>query len=132
MRDHLAAVAYIEAREDWVFGYGRAPRTHDCARFVGGGVEAATGRNPLKRFSSEWTTRRGARRVLAAHGGMAAAVGEVLTPLESVTLARRWDVGMTADDTLVLIEGDTVVGLSPTLGQVRQPRSALTRAWSAD
>lgn len=131
MRDHLAAIAYLEDRETWTFGYGREPRVHDCARFVGSGVEAATGRNPLDRFASEWTTRRGARRVLAAHGGMAAAVSEVMTPLDSLTLVLRWDVGMTADDTLVLIEGDTVVGLSPDRGQVRQPRSALICAWSA-
>lgn len=131
MRNHDAAIAYLEDRQDWAFGYGREPKTHDCARFVGGGVEAATGRNPLDGFSGEWTTRRGARRVLKAHGGMAAAVSEVMTPI-APTMARRWDVGLLADQTLVLIEGETVVGLSPQGGQVRRPRRDISRAWSAD
>ena len=124
-----ALIAYLEAREAWTFGYGRAPMTHDCARFCGAGVQAVHGQNPLRRFSGEWTTLRGARRVLARHRGMAAAVSEVMTSIP-VTMAQRGDVGLTADNTLVLVEGDMVVGLHPERGQVRQPRSAMTLAWT--
>ena len=122
-------IAYLEGREAWSFGYGREPMTHDCARFCGAGVEAVYGQNPLSRFSSEWTTRRGARRVLARHKGMAAAVSEVMIAIP-VTLAQRGDVGLTADNTLVLVEGDMVVGLHPERGLIRQPRSAVTLAWT--
>ncbi|MBJ7485970.1 hypothetical protein [Brevundimonas sp.] len=129
LRNPNALPAYLEAREAWAFGYGPEPRTQDCARFFAGGVEAVTGINPLGRFTSEWTTRRGARRVLARHGGMANAVSEVMTEIP-VTLAQRGDGGLTDDSTLVLVEGDTVVGLHPERGQVRLPRSAMIRAWT--
>lgn len=122
-------IGYLEDREAWAFGYGREPMMHDCARFCGGGVQAVHGQNPLSRFTSEWTTLRGARRVLTRHRGMAAAVSEVMTAIP-VTLAQRGDVGLTADSTLVLVEGEMVVGLHPERGQVRQPRSAMTLAWT--
>ncbi|ADK99381.1 DUF6950 family protein [Brevundimonas subvibrioides] len=128
-RDGVALMAYLESRMGWAFGYGPEPLTQDCARFVGGGVKAARGVNPLDAFSSQWTTRRGARRVLAAHGGMARAVGEVMRPIPP-TMAARGDVGLTADSTLVLVEGEMVVGLHPERGQVRLPRTAMTSAWS--
>ena len=122
-------IEFLEAREDWAFGYGPEPRTHDCARFAGAGVEAAFGVNPLKAFSSQWTTRRGARRVLARHGGMAAAVSEVMTPID-VTQATRGCVGMTAENQLVLFEGDQIVGLDPVQGYARLPRAMAIRAWT--
>lgn len=128
-RDPNALPAYLEEREGWAFGYGPQPRTHECARFFAGGVAAVTGVDPLDRFSSQWTTRRGARRVLAKHGGMAKALGEVMTEIEP-NLAQRGDGGLTDDRTLVLVEGDTVVGLDPERGYVRLPRSAMTRAWT--
>ena len=131
VRDPHALIAFLESREDWTFGYGPEPRTHDCARFCGAGVAAVTGVNPLSRFSSQWTTRRGARRVLAAHGGMAKAVGELMRPV-AVTMARRGDVGMTTDGCLVLVEGEMTIGLSPDSGLFRLPRSALVAAWTAD
>lgn len=127
-RDPHALIAYLEEREGWVFGYGPEPKTHDCARFCGGGVEAVTGENPLKRFTSQWSTRRGARRVLAAHGGMASAVSEVMTPV-ALTLAARGDVGLTHDGALVLIEGDTVAGVTDR-GLIRLPRDAVAQAWT--
>lgn len=127
--DPNALMAYLESREGWSFGYGPEPKVHDCARFCGGGVEAVHGMNPLDRFSSEWTTRRGAQRVLAAHGGMASAVGEVMTPID-VTMARRGDVGLTDADQLVLFEGDHVVGVSDGAGLRRLPRASVVKAWT--
>ncbi len=128
-RDPNALATYLEEREDWSFGYGPEPMTHDCARFAGGGVEAVTGVNPLKAFTSEWTTRRGARRVLQAHGGMEKAVCEVMSPISPLE-AQRGDVGMTEDGALVLFEGDTIVGVSPSIGIFRAPRSAALTAWT--
>lgn len=129
IRDHHALIAFLEAREDWVVGYGPEPRTHDCARYAGAGVEAVFGVNPLADFSSEWTTQRGARRVLARHGGMAAAVSEVMAAID-LTQAARGDVGMLANEQLVLFEGDTVVGLRPDRGLSRLPRAHAVRAWT--
>lgn len=128
-RDPNALATYLEEREGWIFGYGRQPQTHDCARFAGGGVEAVSGIDPLARFSSEWTTRRGARRVLAAHGGMSKAVSEVMTPISPLA-AQRGDVGLTDQGALVLFEGDTVVALTPAAGLQRLPRSAAVEAWT--
>lgn len=127
-RQPEALIAYTESRQYWTFGYGSGPTEHDCARFCDGGVLAVTGQSPLKAFASSWTSERGARRVLVRHGGLAKAISTVMAPVP-VTFAQRGDVGMTADDTLVLIEGDTVVGLSDS-GQIRLPRAALTKAWT--
>jgi len=133
-RDAVALVAYLEAREGWTFGHAKAARTQDCARWAAGAVEAQTGRNPLRRFAGRWGTTAGARRVIRRHGGMAAAVTEVLTPV-AVTAAKRGDIGLVGEDfdgQLVVVEGDMVVGLAPGGGYRRLPRSALSRAWSAD
>lgn len=127
-RNPDALIPYLEEREAWTFGYGREPLTQDCARFCGGGVEVVTGFNPLDRFASQWTTARGARRVLARHGGMAAAVSEVMTPV-SLTMAARGDVGLTHDGALVLIEGDTAAGVTDR-GLIRLPRAAVAQAWT--
>lgn len=127
--DPHALIAFLEDREAWTFGYGPEAMTHDCARFAGAGVEAVTGINPLTRFASQWTTQRGARRVLAAHGGMARAVGEVMTEI-SPTLAPRGMVGMLANEQLVLFEGETVVGPGPDRGLARLARANAVRAWT--
>lgn len=129
-RDPHALIAFLESREDWTFGYGPGAKVHDCARFFSAGIEAVTGVSPLDRFASRWTTEMGAARVLRRHGGMAAAVSEVMTEIP-VTLAQRGDGGLTAGDALVLIEGETVVGLNET-GLYRLPRHALLMAWTAN
>lgn len=130
MRPSPAAfIAFLEDREDWVFGYGPEPRTHDCARFCGAGVKAMTGVDPLKRFSGQWTTQSGARRILARHGGLAAAVGTVMSPI-SPTLAPRGSVGLVHGGGLVLVEGALVVGPGPERGLVRADRSSLIAAWT--
>lgn len=127
--DYGALPIYLEAREDWTFAYTGAPQTHDCARWAGGGVQAVHGVNPLKLFASQWATKRGARRVLARYGGMAAAVGTVMRPIDPVA-AGRGDVGMTAAGELVLFEGDRVVGLAEPHGYRRLPREAAVAAWT--
>lgn len=128
-RDHHALVAFLEDREDWSFSYSGAASTHDCARFADAGVQAVFGVAPLSDFTSEWTTRRGARRVLRRHGGMSKAVSEVMTPID-LTQAARGDVGMLADEQLVLFEGETVVGVRSDRGLMRLPRAHAVRAWT--
>ncbi len=129
-----ALAAFLDGRADWVFGYGRAPRTHDCARFASAGVAAVSGVDPLRRFAGQWTTRRGARIVLARNGGLAAAVATVMDPV-AVTLARRGDVALidatgSGDPALGLVEGDLIVGLGPVRGYRRLPRSAALKTWT--
>lgn len=124
-----ALIDYLDARRDWAFGYGPEPKTHDCARFCGAGVKAVYGVDPIAAFSSSWSTRRGARRVLAAHGGMAAAVSEVMTEID-VTMAKRGDVGMLENEQLVLFTGEDLVGLADTIGHLPLPRSLAVRAWT--
>lgn len=129
-RDAAALVAYIELRADWAFGYGREPQMHDCARFAGSGVEAATGVNPLKAFARTWTSARGAARVLRRAGGMAAAVSSVMDEVDP-TLAQRGDVAMTAEGALMLVEGPTLVGPAAPRGLTRVPRTNAVRTWRA-
>ncbi|WP_428149699.1 DUF6950 family protein [Brevundimonas sp.] len=127
-RDGNALASYLEERESWAFGYGGGDLTHDCARCASGGVKAVTGVDPLARFTSQWTSYRGSVRVLRAHGGMAAAVSEVMRAIDALR-AQRGDVGMTAEGALVLIEGQSVVGVTSS-GLLRLPRAALLQAWS--
>lgn len=130
MLNRHALIAYLEEREAWTFGYAHGVRIHDCARFFAGGIAAVSGRDPLAAFGGSWTTERGAARVLARAGGMAAAVDSVLSRID-VSRAQRGDGGMTADGALVLVEGEAVVGLDPVRGFVRLPRAALHIAWAA-
>ena len=130
IRDPAALITFLESREDWRFGYERTPMTHDCARAMSDGIKAQTGQSPLDRFASEWTTRRGALRVIRRHGGLAAAVDTVMKRVD-LPSAQRGDAGMTRDGALVLIEGDTLVGPAD-IGWQRLPREELVIAWSAE
>ena len=103
-----------------------------CVCFAAGGVAALTGRDPLARFTSTWSTRRGVVRVLRRHGGLEAAVSEVLEPI-APGLARRGDLALVpaeglAGAGLVIVEGDHLVGPSAD-GVRRLPRTAMTAAW---
>lgn len=129
-RDAAALIAFLESREDWQFGYERTPNTHDCARAMSDGIKAQTGRAPLDRFASEWSTRRGALRVIRRYGGLAAAVDTVMTRVD-LPAAQRGDAGLTRDGALVLIEGETLVGPAE-IGWRRLPREELAIAWSAE
>ena len=60
---------------------------------------------------------------------MAKAVSEVMTPID-LTQAARGDVGMLADEQLVLFEGETVVGVRSDRGLMRLPRAHAVRAWT--
>lgn len=127
-RDPHALIAFLDSRQDWTFGYGPEPKTHDCARFFSDGIAAVAGVAPLDRFRGRWTTELGAARVMRRHGGLDAAVSSIMTEIP-ITLAQRGDGGLTAGDALVLIEGATLVGLSER-GLYRLPRHALLKAWT--
>lgn len=129
IRDAHALIAFLEDRETWSFDYSGQDQTHDCARFCDAGTAAVCGVNPLAAFTSQWSTRRGARRVLRRHGGMAKAVSEVMTPID-LTRALRGDVGMLVDEQLVLFEGESVVGVRCDRGLMRLPRAHAVRAWT--
>jgi len=128
-RTPSALIPYLDSRSGWAFGYGPQPETHECVRFMAGGVEAVTGVDVVARFGARWTTERGARRILRRCGGLAAAMDQVMTPI-APTLAQRGDAGMLADGQLVLVEGDMVVGLDPVRGYRRLGRAAMTKAWT--
>lgn len=128
-----AFIAYLAQRESWRFGFGREARVHDCVRFCDGGVLAFHGESPLASFAGQWSTARGAARVLRRAGGLAAATSRLMMPI-SVTLARRADVALFIDPkgtpALALVEGQTLVGPSDGLGLARLPRAAMIRAWT--
>lgn len=131
MRDHAALTAYIDARARIPFTWGRAG--NDCGSFAAGAVRAQTGADPLAAFAHRWTSRRGARRALAAEGGLAATVDHLLTRI-SPAMAQRGDIAEVEHPDgpgLMVVEGDTLVGPGPS-GARRLPRAAMTRAWSAD
>ncbi len=128
-----AFIAYLAQREGWAFGFGREGRVHDCARFCDGGVLAFHGVAPLATFAGQWSTARGAGRVIRRAGGLAAAVSTVMDPV-SVTMARRADVALFIDakgtEALALVEGQTLVGPAEGVGLARLPRAAMVRAWT--
>lgn len=128
-----AFIAYLAQREAWAFGFGAEGRVQDCARFCDGGVLAFHGVAPLASFAHQWTTARGAARVIRRAGGLEAAVSSVMDPV-SITLARRADVALFIDahgaEALALVEGPTLVGPAPGVGLARLPRAAMVRAWT--
>lgn len=130
-RDHLAMIAYLEAREAWTFGYRPEPRMQDCVRWASAATVALTGRDPLKAFGHRWRTEIGAARVIRRAGGMAAAISSVMSPIDPAR-AQRGDWGLTADGAVVLFEGEGAVGLNEVSGggYIRLPREAAVLAWS--
>ncbi|KQZ31730.1 hypothetical protein [Caulobacter sp. Root1472] len=129
VRDYAALVDLIEARMRAPFAWGK--RANDCISFFGAAILAQTGVDRLAALPN-WTSQRGALRVLKGLGGLQAAVDGVLT---SVPLAQaaRGDGGLVETATgqaVMVIEGATLVGPGPT-GLVRLPRAAMLRAWSA-
>lgn len=129
MRDHDALLAALSARATTPFDW----RRNDCVRYAAAAVKAQTGRNPLRGIK-RWYSAAGARRVLDSLGGMEAAVSARLTPIAPAA-AKRGDIAGVPDDALglrlMVVEGETLVGPCGR-GERREPRRAMTRAWSAD
>lgn len=105
----------------------------DCVRFADQAVEAQTGASKLAELGLRWKGKAGAYRVLKRLGGLEAAVDKALRPTPCA-LALRGDVAMVAGrdgPALMIVEGDSLVGPGER-GQIRLPRAAMTKAWSAD
>ncbi len=128
VRDYRALADLIADNERTPFVWGG----WDCATFAGAAIKAQTGDDALGRFAGKWSTEAGAARVLIKAGGMEAAVSTVLTPI-APSMAQRGDVaGVETLQGLLLmvVEGSTLVGPGDA-GLVREPRVAMTKAWSA-
>lgn len=129
VRNYEALHAYVASHMRTPFAWG----AHDCVLFAAGAVQAQTGQDPLGGYRRRWTSERGAARVLKRLGGMEAAVDGVLPSIPPAT-AQRGDVAGWRDAKgrlqLAIVEGETLVGPGP-YGQLRLPRKAMTRAWSA-
>ena len=128
-RDFNALVEYIAAREKTPFEWGS--RATDCISYWSGGIEAMTDDNPLDwEPTLSWTTQEEAEAVLDGLGGLEAAVSARMTEIP-VTMAQRGDGALVRGVRCVMIvEGDTLVGPSER-GNIRLPRSAAVKAWSA-
>lgn len=129
-RDYAALVAAIEAHSAKRFRWRRG---RDCVSFAAACIEAQTGRDPLANVAI-WSTRREARALADAEGGLEAALDARLGRIPPA-LARRGDIAGLPDPLfgirLMVIEGDTLVGPGAR-GLERLPRSAMTIAWSID
>lgn len=130
-RDGQALTAYLDRHFatpfDWAGDDG-----HDCARFADGAVQVQTGRSPLAELGVDWSTRRGAYRVLRRLGGIEAAVGRVLWRRPIVAHAVRGDVALVshaAGVVLAVVEGRTLAAPAEQ-GLVRLPRTMAEVVWS--
>lgn len=135
-RDYEALGAFIMTRQGVPFDFGRG--RNDCVGFAIGAICAMSGRkHGLTLIKGlRWQGERSAMRLALRHGGLAAAVGTRLQPI-APALALRGDVAGVPDESfpggvrLMIVEGALLVGPGEH-GNVRELRSAMTMAWSAD
>ena len=90
-----------------------------------------TGDNPLDWSPKlKWSSEDEAEKVITKLGGLEKAISARMTEIP-VSMAQRGDGAMVRGVRCVMIvEGDTLVGPSER-GEIRLPRSAAVRAWSA-
>lgn len=125
-RDVAALIALLDDRVAVPFGWSQK---RDCASFADAAIVAQTGISVLGDLS--WSSRREARAVIDAEGGLERAMDKRLkrAPL---ALALRGDIAAIPDPLfgiqLLVIEGATLVGPGDH-GLMRMPRSAMTIAW---
>jgi hypothetical protein len=129
-RDIPALIACIEAYQPRGFRW-RTGR--DCVSFAAACIQHQTGEDLLADLPI-WSTRREARAIVTAEGGLEAALDARLTRI-APALAQRGDIAGLPDDSafglrLMVIEGATLVGPG-TRGLERLPRAAMSVAWSA-
>ncbi len=127
-RDFDAWHAYLHDRLKTPHGWG----ANDCVKFGWGAAKALTGDDLQKRFGRDWTSHKGAVRVLRSVGGIEAGM-DTLLPRTPCAHAHRGDLGLVETPvygpTLVVIEGTHVCAPGPR-GLVRVQRSELKAAWS--
>lgn len=128
-RDFTALAAYLAERQTMAFAWGS--RANDCVSFYAGAARAMAGFDPIAGLN--WTTERGAARVIGRMGGMAAAVSSRMTPV-APAMAMRGDAAGVHDDRfgllIMLVEGEWLVGPGNGRRLMRAPRSAMLRAWT--
>lgn len=98
---HDRLAAFIHARLMMPFAWGQ----NDCVMFSGAAIQAETGRQPFAAYEGRYSTLTGAYRILAAGGGLAPMVSELLGAPIAPRLARDGDVG------LLLVEGQEMLAL---------------------
>lgn len=126
-RDYEALAAYIESRSTMPFDWDG----NCCAQFALGAIAAQFGAAPEPGFS--WKTAIGAKRVIAARGGMLSIINKILIPI-APGMAMRGDIAGCPDDdlgiALLVIDGQILIG--PCESGLRQiPRGFMTHAWRA-
>lgn len=126
VRDIAALIALLDARVDVPFGWRSG---NDCARFADAAIAAQTGVSVIGNW--QWQSRREARDVIAAEGGLEAAMDRRLGRVP-VALAQRGDIAGVADARfgirLMVVEGATLVGPG-SRGLERSPRAEMIVAW---
>lgn len=126
MRDLAAFFALIERRSHIAFDWrnGRC-----CVAFMARSVKAQTGIDP--RGNLKWNSRRTALKVVAAEGGLIAAMDKRFDRVPPA-MANRGDIAALPDRLfgirLMMIEGETLIGPGKR-GLERQPRGDMTIAW---
>lgn len=128
VRDIAALIALLDRRVNKPFAWRRG---RDCAWFAAAAIKAQTGVNVLG--DRDWSSKRGARAVIAAEGGFEAAMDRRLARIPPA-LAQRGDIAGVADPLfgirLMVVEGATLVGPG-VRGLERQPRSMMIMAWDS-
>ncbi len=128
-RDLDRLIALIDARSAKAFAWRRG---RCCVSFAAAAVRAQTGVNPIADMP-RWGSMRRAAELIDAEGGLVAAIDRRLCRV-APAFAQRGDIAGVPDDMfgirLMVVEGATLVGPGDT-GLERQPRSAMTMAWSA-
>lgn len=109
------------------FGWG----THDCCLWGADVVQAVADVDPAEQYRGTYSTEEGARALLAAHGGVAGFVTEVLGPSVDPALARPGDLGLVqtaAAETLAVCLGSHWA--APGLAGLTMLRTAhVSAAW---
>lgn len=129
VRNYQALVRYIADRSTRPFEWGS--RGMDCVSYWSGAIEAMTGENPLDwKPALSWSNEAEAEKVIAKLGGLDAAISARMNKVP-VSMAQRGDGAMVRGvRCIMIVEGDTLVGPGER-GEIRLPRSAAVKAWSA-
>lgn len=130
MRDLLALHAFINARQNMPYEWGR--KGNDCMSFIAGAVKAQTGKDPARGL--KWKSYASAMSLLKKLGGVEAILDSKFKRIPP-SLAKRGDIAGVNDPILgthpMIVEGLTLVSPGEK-GNRRAQRSAMIIAWSAD
>lgn len=130
MRDLLALHAFIDARQNMPYEWGR--KGNDCMSFIAGAVKAQIGKDPARGL--KWKSYASAMSLLKKLGGVEAILDARFKRIPP-SLAKRGDIAGVPDPELgihpMIVEGLTLVSPGDK-GNRRAKREAMIFAWSAD